>query len=100
MNTIHKYVLPSLPRFAVELPLNSQFLSAQMQDGKICVWLRVTLPAQMHVVNFALMVTGEEHDASPYPVHWGTVQNGDFVFHLFSEDLRAKVNQAMTVVDE
>lgn len=60
MKAIHKYVLPMLEESFVDMPSVNTVISAEMQDGWICVWAIVDTNLPMVKKRFNLYKTGQE----------------------------------------
>ena len=86
MQTIHKYPLSIIGVQDVEMPETSEILSAQNQNGQLCVWARVETDSPIIKRRFRIFGTGH-----PYPVvdilnkYVGSVQmaNGALVWHVY-----------------
>lgn len=82
MKTIYKYILEFDKKQQIELPLDAEMLSVQLQNGQICLWAKVstTLPKIKRVIH--IYGTGHhiEEDNLSYI---GTVQDGGYVLHIF-----------------
>lgn len=83
MDRIFKYQLDLVngPQ-PVMLPDESTLLTAQMQNGNICVWARVNPDSPSRMFFFFVVGTGHPmpEGASQY---LATVQMGPFVWHVF-----------------
>ena len=82
--TILKYPLQVTDRQTVALPRGAKVLSVQDQRGILCLWALVATDAEIVNVDIRIHGTGHElpDDASAY-AHLGTVQQGQYVWHVF-----------------
>lgn len=87
---IHKYRLPFLTQGAVvEVPIrNGRLLHLAVQHDEIHLWVAVDPNDRESHAVFRLVGTGGMIDTSWH--HLGTVQHGDFVWHVFSDLNRLK----------
>jgi hypothetical protein len=82
--TIFKYNL-KLGGNTISMPLGAQILTAQVQQGQLCIWVIVDQSESKKEDRY-VQVFGTGH---PLPVKadvsdWiATVQDGSFVWHLF-----------------
>lgn len=86
---IFKYELDSVTRQTIIMPEGATILSAQVQNGRLCLWASVDPDGGPDHREFVLVGTGD--DAPPEPSkHLATIQvsGGSVVLHLF-EQLRA-----------
>lgn len=81
MRTIHKYVLSTMTT-VIEVPIESETLSIQMQNGNICVWMLVDTELPKEKITFEVYRTGWEIPNKGL-CHSGTVQDGSMVWHVF-----------------
>ncbi len=82
--TIHKY--PVAPGdFTLDLPLNAQALSVQVQHGQPQLWMLVDASEPTAPRRFAIRGTGHPCDGLRASHYLGTFQldGGALVFHLF-----------------
>ncbi|EHL99367.1 hypothetical protein HMPREF9946_03129 [Acetobacteraceae bacterium AT-5844] len=88
MNTIWKFVIPST-RCEVEMPYDSDILSAQVQDEQVVVWARTTTQTRPTKRRFSILMTGEDFPYRDFlrSDFIGTVQlrGGAVVGHVFVE---------------
>lgn len=85
--TVWKYELDITDHRTLLVPAGAEFLSAQMQNGKLCVWARVDAnqPGSMSFLRHIWIVgTGNPMPGNPVR-HIDTVQDGSFVWHVFEE---------------
>ena len=85
MITIYKYRLNIIGVQEIEMPLNAQILSVQMQDRDITLWALVNTELRPVLRCFRVCGTGydirdKEHERL---THIGTVQSASFVLHVF-----------------
>lgn len=82
MKIIYKYILEFDKKQQIELPLDAEILSVQMQNEKICLWAKVssTLPKAKRTIYIYGTGTEIEKDNLSYV---GTVQDGIYVLHIF-----------------
>jgi hypothetical protein len=86
MLAIHKYRLPfhDAPQATVKVEVRSgALMHVAMQDGEVHVWAAVDPSTALQPVWFHLVGTGGEVDPKWY--HLGTVIDGIYVWHIFSE---------------
>jgi hypothetical protein len=92
MTTANNYVIYKYPvqfeeKFVIKLPVFSQVLSVQVQNGLPQIWvLRPQSDDELIDWSFALIGTGNPiaaEDARELGTFVGTFQNNVFVFHLF-----------------
>ena len=84
MNTIYKYQLePGLTE--LDLPQGAHVLTAQAQNGNICLWVRVDTDKPSEPRNFKIFGTGWGLPNDPRAIYVSTVQlEGEaLVFHVF-----------------
>lgn len=85
MKSIFKYQLPKISdNVTVRMPLRSEILSVQVQDGKITLWAMVDSSAMPWDRTFTVVGTGHPADELNTKDYIGTVQmpNG-LVWHIF-----------------
>jgi hypothetical protein len=79
---IWKYILRLTDKQTLVVPANAEPLSAQVQDGEICVWVLVDLDMPLNDVEFYIYGTGNQ-----LPEFIGnyisTCQLDGFVWHVF-----------------
>lgn len=83
MHTIYKYqIKPSDP--GIKLPLGSQVLHADTQNGEFFIWALVNLDETEFVEReFAVWGTGWEIEEYPNVDFISTVFEGPYVWHIF-----------------
>lgn len=80
--TIYKYELEITDRQEVRMSRTAEFLSVQMQGDKLCLWAMVR-PNDAQA-SFEILIFGTGHTLPvPYGRYIGTVQQGQFVWHVF-----------------
>lgn len=84
MNTIWKYILPFDLSRNLLMPEGAQVLTAQLQDGRITLWARVSPPGPMTTRRFLIVETGHPVDLTD--THYiATVQDAECVWHVFED---------------
>jgi hypothetical protein len=83
MITIHKYQFQIADSIEVEMPIHSDILSVQLQNGTPTIWAKVDTSLQM--VKRIFLVFGTGHEINPMfdYRHIGTIQLNGFVWHIF-----------------
>jgi hypothetical protein len=81
-NVVWKYPC-SFGAFTHEMPKGAEILTFQMQDEQFYVWARVDMAEPMEERRFCLVGTG--HSFAGSWLYVGTLQQGPYVWHLFSE---------------
>ena len=79
MKAVWKYPIAGIGH-PVKVPCGARFLSAQMQDGSLCVLALVDPDAPLEVRQLLVVGTGQPFPGGEYI---GTVQRGPFVWHVF-----------------
>ncbi len=85
-DTIYKYTLELKDQQYLTLPAGREFLSVQMQRGKICLWYRVPYaPKGAEQASFVIVGTGHVVPAGKLKF-LGTVQQPEYesVWHVFA----------------
>ena len=68
--------------YEVSMPVGAGVIAAQMQHRALCLWAEVDPEKPMERRPF--MVIGTGHTPVPeYGVYIGTVQDGNFVWHVY-----------------
>lgn len=80
MNIIYKYTLTG----EGDIISAKRFLSAQIQDGKICVWALQGEEEKQY--NVYIIGTGWPAQLEE-DIYIGTVQQGRYVWHVFAEEI-------------
>lgn len=85
MKKVYKYKIDLSHTQSIMLPLGTLFLSVQLQLGCLTMWCLVSpqekIESQHQIYIFG---TGHEVDCPETSIYLGTVQEGNFVWHLFS----------------
>ena len=91
MRTIYKYALDAKGEQIIDMPGDALILSAQVQNGTICLWALVNPGAAPTQHKIAVFGTGHPFDLTDSWRFIGTVQmhGGALVFHVF-EDLGSR----------
>ena len=79
---IYKYELKIPGVNTVPLPIESEILSVQMQQEKLCMWVMLEPDAPKQIELFVVYGTGWDISDSPGK-HLGTVQDRGLVWHVF-----------------
>ena len=82
MLTIHKYPMDLDDHEVVFMPRGAKIAKIGVQRGKICVWALVD--TDMPETEHHFYIRGTGHPAPDGKPHVGTVEQGDFVWHIFS----------------
>ena len=85
MATVFKYELEVTDRQAVLLPPNASILSAQVQSGRICLWVGLEID-ELHLSEPRdIRIHGTGHPIAESLRFIDTVQlaNGSLIFHVF-----------------
>jgi hypothetical protein len=86
MKVIYKYILDVNREQSLELSIDSEILSVQMQGGNLCLWAMVNEELPKVKRNIHIYGTGITiHEDNLQYV--GTVQDGDYVWHVFIENV-------------
>jgi len=90
MKNIYKYELPLGLSPIIEMPYDAEILSIQSQDGKIQIWAIVDDKDMLVGRQFHILGTGNGFPQEVgYAIagnafkHHATVQQGEFVWHVF-----------------
>jgi hypothetical protein len=86
MKTIYKYTLELADHQTIEVPADAEFLTAQMQNGKLCVWAIVDTDNLTEKEYFVIVGTGSGMPDRPKILQFlGTVQQagGALIWHVF-----------------
>jgi hypothetical protein len=83
MITIYKYQFEIADRIEIEMPIHSDILSIQLQDGKPTMWAKVDTSLQMVKRIFVVFGTGHEISSVFDYRHIGTIQYKGGVWHIF-----------------
>lgn len=82
---IFKYSLTITDEQTVEMPTGASVLSAQMQNGSLCLWAVVNESNPVKKYRVKIVGTGNQFDNAAF---WfggyvSTVQDRNFVWHVF-----------------
>lgn len=81
MKRIWKYPLKLTPMQVIDVPTPCKVLSAQIQNGEICLWI---IHEGGDLVQLDIYIVGTGHVVSPEAEsHLGTIQQDGFVWHIF-----------------
>jgi len=84
MKTIFKQKLDVTDLQVVELPVNSKFLTIQMQDGVPCLWYEHNSNSVTDKFNIYTFGTGHEITHTDNKISYlATYQSGIFVGHVY-----------------
>ncbi len=64
-----------------EMPYGAKVIDAQIQGADICLWAICDPEEQKQTRRFAIVGTG--HRLPSFSTHVATVQDGQFVWHIF-----------------
>lgn len=82
MKVIWKFPLPM--NGTIEIPIGAEILDVQMQEGSPVLWAIVDPSAKKQQMNIYLVGTGQPlPDSLTKDKHMGSVQSGQFVWHVF-----------------
>lgn len=89
LKTIHKYEISAIGEFSLELPVDAEILTVQLQNDKTCIWVIINSKKQIWETaykkrNFCWIRTGEPIGYTDLS-YIATLQfnTGDHVSHLF-----------------
>jgi len=84
---IFKYPLQIIDRQILKLPVGARKLSVQNQGGFVCLWALVDPNAEKRPVEIFIYGTGNPIDQDiTRQLYIDTVQQGQFVWHVFAEE--------------
>lgn len=84
MMTIWKFPVSRPNGIEIYMPKGARVLTAQMQNGTLCLWAVVDDIETPELRKFAIVGTGHQMPAVPTSyVSTFQVDGGSFVFHLF-----------------
>lgn len=82
---ILKFVLET-PTNHLVMPKGSKILAFQMQNGNRCIWVLCPVEADKTTRTLTIYGTGWViRDSESIGTYVGTVQDGEFVWHIFDE---------------
>ena len=84
MKTIYKYKLLLDDVQTVEMPVGANILSAQMQNGELCLWAEVDDEKPTEYRSIWIYGTGHLMDDALVR-YISTVQDRSFVWHVYEE---------------
>ena len=70
---------------AIQAPEGSEVLSAQLQQGALCIWYLCDPDATLNVMDVWILGTGHTHDSQGDYVDTFQTNGGSLVFHVFAE---------------
>lgn len=79
---VYKYGLHMIGEQSVQMPSGAKILCVQKQETGICIWALVDTTRGNTVRHIEIVGTGHQLD-SRVREYIGTVQDGDFVWHVF-----------------
>jgi len=88
MKSVYKYKLQIGGEQQIELPIDAEILTVQVQRGKLCLWALVDTESVVKVTHrFYVYGTGHNVHDDEHKKYIGTFQlaDGDLVFHVFKE---------------
>ena len=83
MKTIFKYAVEITDEQVVKMPKGAHALSAQIQNGQLCVWAMVDTESELVDRTVRIFGTGNPVDLNGMWQFLGTVQERIFVWHVF-----------------
>lgn len=86
MRTIYKYALKVTDTQEIRMPAGAEFLTAQMQHGRLCVWAIVDPSRKDELEYFIICGTGHPLPDKPrFLQYLATVQDagGSLIWHVF-----------------
>lgn len=86
---IWKFEVPLVDGFSIRMPEKAELLHFAMQEDVPTLWALVDPEAPIENRRFALFGTGQEYSYFDLVRYVGTIQEREFVWHLF-EDRRAQ----------
>jgi hypothetical protein len=85
---VYKYPIKLQNLSEILIPIGAKFLSCQVQDSRICLWMLVDYPAESQSRKIRVIGTGDPIKLEDLNDQWeflGTVQMPPFVWHIFME---------------
>lgn len=87
MNVIWKYPLAQAQFQSVALPARARVLSVQWQDGQLILWAMHDKAQQDDLRERQIIIVGTGQDFHATDLAYvGTIQAGDFVWHVFATE--------------
>ena len=84
---VFKYPLELINWQKIDLPVDSKILTAQIRNGKICLWAEVST-SKLEPVLIKIVATGHKDIIEEWDEYIGTVQDADHVLHIYRGQLR------------
>lgn len=85
MKTVYKYPLAHQAGNKIEIPVLSNIMCLQMQNGTPTIWALVDTNATKEYRHIRIYATGEPFDEGFSHRYVGTYQIAGFVFHAFEQ---------------
>lgn len=86
-NTIWKFELETKDNQTIQIPKDAEILTAQIQKGKLCLWVLVNPELEKEDRNFEVFGTGHKmplvQNIIRNYISTYQLQGGNLVFHLF-----------------
>lgn len=87
MKTVWKFPIVLGELIEIEMPAEAAILRAGIQDGNYFFWAFVNTEQPMCLRRFRILGTGHQLPEGMGLRHYvGTIQDGQFVWHIFSLD--------------
>ena len=84
MKTIHKFELTVTNSQKIAVPETAEILSAQVQNGTICLWVRVDTDDAHHFRELRIYGTGHEIGCGNLKfIDTVQLSSGSLIFHVF-----------------
>lgn len=80
---IWKFQLQVTLKQDVEMPLGTEILCLQTQQGRPCLWAEVNPDNKTEARTFRIVGTGNSRDINSFGKYIGTFQDGMYVWHLY-----------------
>jgi hypothetical protein len=81
--TVWKFTAPVQDQFAISMPIGAKLLSADIQEGIVCIWALVDPEEGLETRNFRLAGTGHPIAEHVHFLETMVLHDGALVFHLF-----------------
>ena len=81
MKTVWKYQLANFNPLQARISVESKIVHFAMQNQVPTVWVEIVSDGALPLRTFEIFGTG--HEIPDYAKHVGTVQDGQFVWHLY-----------------
>ena len=82
MKQIWKFPLETTDSQKIEMPVDAEILTVQLQNGVPCIWAIVNTDAPTNEYR-EILIFGTGHDVENQSEYIGTYQLGCLVFHAF-----------------